>query len=156
MNNDKQLLQKAIKIAIEGISQGRGPFGAIITKDDKIIAEGVNRVTLDADPTAHAEIVAIRTAAKALKTHNLEGCTLYASCEPCPVCLGAIYWARISRVIYAYNRHDAEKAGFSDKDIYDEIALEPEARRIVFKHITDSGGEDVFKVWEEYENKIPY
>ena len=156
MNDDKLLLQKTIKIAIEGIKKGNGPFGAIITKNGTIFAEAVNRVTLDSDPTAHAEVVAIRKAAEALKSHNLDGCTLYCSCEPCPMCLGAIYWAGISRVIYAYDRHDAAQAGFSDKDIYDEIILEPEKRRITFKHIADSGGEEVFKVWEEYENKIPY
>ena len=156
MNNDKILLQKTIRIAIEGIEQGCGPFGAIIAKNGMILAETVNRVTLDSDPTAHAEVVAIRKAAEALKSHNLAGCTLYCSCEPCPMCLGAIYWAGISQVIYAYDRHDAAQAGFSDKDIYDEIILEPEKRRITFKHIADSGGEEVFKVWEEYENKIPY
>jgi tRNA(Arg) A34 adenosine deaminase TadA len=156
MNNDKLLLQKAIEIAIKGIWKGCGPFGAIIAKNGTILAEAVNRVTLDSDPTAHAEVVAIRKAADALKSHNLDGCTLYCSCEPCPMCLGAIYWAGISRVVYACNRHDAAQAGFSDKDIYDEIIINPVNRKITFEHITDSGGEAVFKMWEKYENKIPY
>jgi len=156
MNEDISLLLKSIAIAEESIEKGNGPFGAVIAKNGTILAEAANRVTLDADPTAHAEVVAIREAAKALKTHNLEGCTLYCSCEPCPMCLGAIYWAGISRVVYACDRHDAAKAGFSDKNIYDEIILEPEQRSITFKHITDSGGEKVFRKWEKYESKIPY
>ena len=156
MNDDRLLLHKAIKLAEEGIAQGCGPFGAIAAKNGTILAEAVNRVTLDSDPTAHAEVVAIRKAAKELKSHNLSDCTLYCSCEPCPMCLGAIYWAGISRVVYACDRSDAAKAGFSDKDIYDEIILNPEQRSIVFKHITDSGGEAVFRKWENYESKIPY
>jgi len=156
MNDDRLLLLKAIKIAEEGIAKGCGPFGAIVVKDGTILAEAVNRVTLDSDPTAHAEVVAIREAAKALKCHNLSDCTLYCSCEPCPMCLGAIYWAGISRVVYACDRHDAAQAGFSDKNIYDEIILEPEQRSITFKHITDSKGGEVFRKWEKYESKIPY
>ena len=156
MNNDRLLIFKAIQLAVEGINNGCGPFGAIIAKNGMILAEAVNRVTLDFDPTAHAEVVAIRKASKALRNHNLEGCTLYCSCEPCPMCLGAIYWAGISRVIYACDRHDAAQVGFSDKDIYDEIILDPENRKITFKHIADSGGEEVFKIWEKYESKIPY
>ena len=156
MDEDKILLLKAITIATKGIEKGCGPFGAVITKNGTILAEAVNRVTLDSDPTAHAEVVAIRKAAEALNTHNLEGCTLYCSCEPCPMCLGAIYWAGISRVVYSCDRHDAEQAGFSDKEIYDEIILDPGQRRIVFKHIADSEGEEVFRIWEKYENKTPY
>ena len=156
MNDDRLLLQKTIKIAKDGIEQGCGPFGSIIAKDGTILAEAVNRVTLDSDPTAHAEVVAIREASAVLKSHNLTGCTLYCSCEPCPMCLGAIYWAGISRVVYACNRHDAAQAGFSDKDIYDEITLDPEQRSITFQHVTDSCGEEVFAKWEQYENKIPY
>ena len=156
MDDDKILALRAIKIAKEGIGQGSGPFGAIIAKNGTTLAEAVNRVTLDFDPTAHAEVVAIRKAAKVLKSHNLHDCTLYCSCEPCPMCLGAIYWAGISRVIYTCDRHDAAQAGFSDKDIYDEIILDAEKRRIVFKHITDLDGEEVFRTWGKYENKIPY
>ena len=156
MDEDRLLLLKAIKTAAKGIEKGCGPFGAVIAKSGMILVEAVNRVTLDSDPTAHAEVVAIRKAAEALKTHNLEGCTLYCSCEPCPMCLGAIYWAGISRVVYACNRHDAAQAGFSDKEIYDEIILDPAERRIAFKHIADMDGEEAFRVWEDYENKTPY
>ena len=156
MEDDKRLLIKAIKIAAEGIANGCGPFGAVLAKDGTILAEATNRVTLDSDPTAHAEVGAIRKAATALKTHDLSGYTLFCSCEPCPMCLGAIYWAGISRVVYACDRNDAADAGFSDKDIYDEINLEPEKRRITFKHISDSGGGEVFKIWEKYEAKTPY
>ena len=154
--DDDRLVLKAIKIAAEGIQKGCGPFGAILVKDGKILSEATNRVTLNADPTAHAEVVAIREAAAALKNHDLSGSTLYCSCEPCPMCLGAIYWAGISRVVYAYDRNDAAEAGFSDKDIYDEINLEPENRKITFKHISNTGGEEVFKIWKEYDGKIPY
>ena len=156
MEEDKLLLIKTKQIAADGITKGYGPFGAILVKDGKILSEATNRVTLNADPTAHAEVVAIREAAAALKNHDLSGCTLYCSCEPCPMCLGAIYWAGISRVVFAYDRNDAAEAGFSDKDIYDEINLEPEKRRITFKHISNAGGEEVFKIWEEYDGKTPY
>ena len=156
MEDDNLLLNKAKQIAAYGITKGCGPFGAIIAKDGIILAEAVNRVTLDSDPTAHAEVVAIRKASKILKSHNLEGYTLYCSCEPCPMCLGAIYWAGISRVVYAYDRNDAAEAGFSDKDIYNEINLEPENRKITFKHIPNTGGEEVFKIWKEYDDKTPY
>ena len=105
MNDDRLLLLKAIKIAEEGIAKGCGPFGAIVVKDGTILAEAVNRVTLDSDPTAHAEVVVIREAAKVFKSHNLSDCTLYCSYKPCPMCLGAIYWAGISRVVYACDGH---------------------------------------------------
>lgn len=156
MDDDIKLALRAIEIAKENIEHGCGPFGAIITKDGTILAEAVNRVTLDHDPTAHAEILAIRKAAKTIKSHNLHGCTLYCSCEPCPMCLGAIYWAGISRVIYICDRHDAAKAGFSDKNIYDEIILDAQNRTIVFKQITNLDGEEVFRIWEKNESKIPY
>ncbi|MDR2887246.1 MAG: nucleoside deaminase [Bacteroidales bacterium] len=156
MNDDRILLCKAIEIAKQGIEKGCGPFGAVIARDGAILAEASNRVTLDSDPTAHAEVVAIRQAAASLKSHDLGGCTIYCSCEPCPMCLGAIYWAGIPRVVYACDRSDAAAAGFSDKDIYDEIMLDPAQRKITFKHIAGAGGEEIFKAWEQYESKIPY
>ncbi|MDR2911617.1 MAG: nucleoside deaminase [Bacteroidales bacterium] len=156
MDDDIKLALRAIKIAKEKIGHGCGPFGAVITKNGTIIAEAVNRVTLNHDPTAHAEILAIRKAAKVIKSHNLHGCTLYCSCEPCPMCLGAIYWAGISRVIYTCDRHNAAQAGFSDKNIYDEIILDAKSRKIVFKQIANLNGEEVFRVWEKNESKIPY
>ena len=111
MENDKIFLRKAIELASEGIYSGGGPFGAIIVKDGKIISGAYNRVVLNNDPTAHAEILAIREASSALKNHDLNECTLYTSCEPCPMCLGAIYWSGIKKVVYSCDRSDAESAG---------------------------------------------
>jgi guanine deaminase len=156
MENDKLFLRKAIEIASRGICEGGGPFGAVIVRDDKIISEDYNRVILNNDPTAHAEILAIRQASASLHSHNLNECTLYSSCEPCPMCLGAIYWAGIKKVVYSCDRNDAECAGFSDKLIYDEINLEPSERRISFIRVTDSGGKEVFRIWNEHENKVTY
>lgn len=122
----------------------------------KIIAAATNRVVQKNDPTAHAEIIAIREAASLLKTHDLSGCTIYSSCEPCPMCLGAIYWAGIKRVVYGCDRNDAENAGFNDKLIYNEIMLPAASRRINFLKMEVPDGKDVFKAWTESENKIPY
>lgn len=156
MENDKLFLLRAIEIASEGISEGGGPFGAVIVRDDKILSESTNRVVLNSDPTAHAEILAIRKAAASLKTFDLDGCILYTSCEPCPMCLGAIYWAGIKKVVYACDRCDAEKAGFSDKLIYDEIILDPGKRRVKFLQLSEKDGEMVFAKWDKTENKIEY
>jgi guanine deaminase len=156
MEKEKLFLLRAIEIAKDGIKSGGGPFGAVVTKDDKIISEAYNRVVLEHDPTAHAEILAIREAAAQLESHHLGDCKLYTSCEPCPMCLGAIYWAGIKKVVYACDRIDAEEAGFSDKLVYEEIILDPEKRKISFLKLTDAGGKEVFKKWEESENKTPY
>jgi guanine deaminase len=156
MDNDSSLLLRAIQIAIEGIEKGGGPFGAVIAKDGKILSEAVNRVVLNSDPTAHAEVSAIREAAAVLKSHDLKDCTLYCSCEPCPMCLGAIYWSGITKVVYSCDRIDAAAAGFSDKDIYDEIMIEPDERRIRFVKLDITGGEEVFRKWENHDGKIPY
>jgi guanine deaminase len=156
MEIDKSYLLRAIKVASDGIYEGGGPFGAVIVKDGEIISESSNRVVLNSDPTAHAEVLAIRQAAEKLNTFNLEGCTLYASCEPCPMCLGAIYWSGIRKVVYASDRNDAEIAGFSDAFIYNEIAMEPSERSVKFIRITDTGCNEVFRKWDEYGNKIAY
>jgi len=156
MEKDRIFLSKAIEIASNGISEGGGPFGAIIVKDNKIISEACNRVVLNNDPTAHAEILAIRQASLVLKSHELNDCTLYTSCEPCPMCLGAIYWSGIKKVVYSCDRADAEEAGFSDKLIYDDIMLDPSKRKISFIRISDSGGKEVFRKWDKLENKIRY
>jgi tRNA(Arg) A34 adenosine deaminase TadA len=156
MMNDRNLLQRAIKIAEEGIIDGNGPFGAVITMDGKIIAEAVNKVVLSVDPTAHAEILAIRRASEVLKTHNLADCVIYASCEPCPMCLGAIYWSGIRKVVYASDRNEAAASGFSDSQIYNEITLDPAKRKIKFIRHNDAGGEEVFRKWDKFENRIPY
>jgi guanine deaminase len=156
MDNDRSLLKRAIKLAGSGIREGGGPFGAVITKQGKVIAEATNKVVLLHDPTAHAEILAIRKASEVLRSHNLSECVIYASCEPCPMCLGAIYWAGIRKVVYASDHFDAEASGFNDSFIYNEIKLDPSARKIDFIHLPDSGGEEVFMQWEQFEDKIPY
>jgi tRNA(Arg) A34 adenosine deaminase TadA len=156
MGSDKIFLMRAIQIASESIDNGGGPFGAVIVNEGKVISEGNNKVVLNCDPTAHAEVMAIRLAASALETHNLDTCTLYTSCEPCPMCLGAIYWSGIKKVVYASDRNDAEEAGFSDKLIYEEIALDPAERKISFLRINETGGKEVFRKWDSLEDKIPY
>jgi len=156
MEEDKLFLCKAIELAAESITKGGGPFGAVIVKDNKLLSEAYNTVFLSSDPTAHAEVAAIRKAAAALGTFNLSGCTLYTSCEPCPMCLGAIYWAGITKVVYAGNRKDAEAAGFSDNFIYEELSHTPSERAIEFIRIEDAGSSEVFKRWIALENKNPY
>jgi len=156
MDNDRSLLLKAVKIANDGIGKGGGPFGAVVVKDGKIISEAYNSVTLNNDPTAHAEILAIREASSVLKSYDLKDCTIYSSCEPCPMCLGAIYWAGIKKVVYSSDRNDAARAGFSDSIIYKEIILDPEEREIDFLRIEEEEGENVFKKWNDTKNKIPY
>jgi len=156
MENDKLFLRRAIEIAENGIQNGGGPFGAVMVKDNKIISEASNRVVLNYDPTAHAEILAIRQASSVLKSHELNECTLYTSCEPCPMCLGAIYWSGIKKVVYSCDRTDAERSGFSDKLIYDEIVLEPSKRKVSFIRLTDLDGKEVFRKWDELENKATY
>jgi guanine deaminase len=156
MENDRLFLLRAIEIASDGLKKGGGPFGAVVSKNDKIISEAINKVVLISDPTAHAEILAIRLAASVLKSPDLSDCTLYSSCEPCPMCLGAIYWAGITRVVYACDRNDAESAGFSDKLIYNEIMMDPSKRKIKFLRYIGIGAEEVFRKWDDMENKIPY
>ena len=147
---------KAIELALENLASGGGPFGAVIVRDGEIIATGSNRVTQNHDPTAHAEIVAIRAACKKLGVFHLEGCTLYSSCEPCPMCLSAIYWAQIDQVYYCATRVDAEEAGFADDHIYKEIPLAPEERSIRMRQFLRKEALEVFDAWREQEDKVPY
>ncbi len=156
MENDRSLLLRAIRIAENGIADGAGPFGAVITKDGIILSEAVNRVVINSDPTAHAEIIAIREAALKLKSHDLKDCIIYCSCEPCPMCLGAIYWAGIKKVVFACDRNDAAKAGFNDRVIFDDIMRAPPLRQIKFLRLENTGGNEVFRKWEIYDSKIPY
>lgn len=156
METDRVLIRKAVELAGESIKNGGGPFGAVISKDGRIISEACNSVVLLNDPTAHAEILAIRKASSVLNTYDLSGCTLYSSCEPCPMCLGAVYWAGIRRVFYSADRNDAARAGFDDEFIYKEIRLGPADRSIVFRQVKDPLAEEVFRKWEQLENKIPY
>jgi guanine deaminase len=156
MPDDKIFLRRAIELAASGIKQGGGPFGAVISQNDKIIAESNNKVVLNTDPTAHAEVLAIREAARVLGTHDLKGCVLYSSCEPCPMCLGAIYWSGMERVVFASGRHDAAAAGFNDEMIYDEIALDPSERHIPFQHMEENEAKELFRKWEEFDGKVKY
>lgn len=155
-SDDLFLIKRSIWLAKEGIGKGGGPFGAVIARDGVIISEAFNEVVISSDPSAHAEVLAIRRACQKLGTHNLTGLTLYASCEPCPMCLGAIYWAAISRVFYASDRHDASVAGFGDEKFYTEIGKLPEERKIPFIKIEVAGGKEVFAAWEMNDKKIRY
>jgi len=155
--SEKQFLHRAIEVSREGMRSGKGgPFGCVIVKDGRIIAEGCNQVASTNDPTAHAEIVAIRNACKTLNSFQLAGCDVYASCEPCPMCLGAIYWARPERVIYANTKEDAAAINFDDQFIYDEIEKTHNQKAIVFIHYPDTKAIEVFREWNEMENKVRY
>ncbi|MFP4556379.1 MAG: nucleoside deaminase [Bacteroidales bacterium] len=155
-NKHKEYMQEAIKLSIENIDNNGGPFGAVIVKDGKVIAKGANRVTCSNDPTAHAEIVAIREAAKNLNDFNLSGCTIYSSCEPCPMCLAAIYWARIDTIFYGNTKTDAKEIGFDDSFIYDEIKLPVEKRRIRTERILENEAIKGFLKWKDFEGKTEY
>ena len=152
----KIFLREAIEIAASGIIPEEVPLVQLFRKKGRIIAGSNNRVVLNTDPTAHAEILAIREAARLLKTHDLDGCVLYTSCEPCPMCLGAIYWSGIKRVIYASGRHDAAASGFDDEFIYNEISLDPSMRQVTFIHMDDHEANEVFRKWDKYDGKTPY
>ena len=153
----KNFMQRAIDLAKEGMLSGAGgPFGAVIVKNQKIVAEGHNMVTSSNDPTAHAEVVAIRNACKNLNAFQLDDCIIYTSCEPCPMCLGAIYWARPKMVYYALDKHDAAAIDFDDQFIYDEINLEMDQRKIKFIQIMQNEALPVFNLWEEKGDKDHY
>lgn len=149
-------MRRAIALALDNIRAGGGPFGCVIVKDGHIIAEGANRVTSTNDPTAHAEVVAIRDACRTLKNFQLEGCDLYTTCEPCPMCLGAIYWARPSRVFYAAAAGDAAAAGFDDAFIYEELKTAHAARRIPMAQLLRDESLQIFAAWKSQPNKTPY
>jgi guanine deaminase len=153
---DKDFLARAVKLAEDGIERGDGPFGALVVCDGKVLAESTNMVVQSNDPTAHAEILAIREAAKKMGTHCLKDCKLFSSCEPCPMCLGAIYWSGISEVIFAADRKDAAVAGFNDEFIYNEIGQPPARRKILFRKIKEIDGTEPFRIWKRYDKKIQY
>jgi len=153
----KQFMQRAIELAREGMDAGAGgPFGSVVVRNGEIIAEGYNRVTSDNDPTAHAEVTAIREACQKLGTFQLNDCEIYTSCEPCPMCLGAIYWARPKVVYYACSREDAADIDFDDQLIYDEIDAGIDNRQIPFKQMQRSEALVVFKAWQDKTDKIEY
>jgi tRNA(Arg) A34 adenosine deaminase TadA len=152
-----QHMEEAIRLAREKMLAGEGgPFGAVVVADDRVIGRGWNRVTSTSDPTAHAEIVAIRDACRHLGAFQLEGCDLYTSCEPCPMCLGAIYWARPARVFYAATRDDAKRAGFDDAFIYDEVVLPIEERQIPMLPLSRESAIEVFRDWTQLEGRVEY
>jgi guanine deaminase len=150
-------MARTIELSIENVRSGRGgPFAAVVVKDGRIVAEGVNCVTSRNDPTAHAEVVAIREACKRLDNFELDGCELYTSCEPCPMCLGAIYWARPARVYFGNTARDASKAGFDDSFIYQEIARPYSLRKIPMIPLMRTEALEALRVWDEKRDKIPY
>jgi tRNA(Arg) A34 adenosine deaminase TadA len=156
-DQEQQFLNRAIELSRQAMqNRDGGPFGCVIVKDGKIIAEGNNRVTSTNDPTSHAEIVAIREACRKLGSYQLSGCDIYASCEPCPMCLGAIYWARPARVIFANTKEEAAAIEFDDDFIYHEINMQKGKRRIPFIHVPDQNARDVFNAWKNWEGKQPY
>lgn len=149
-------MREAIKLSAESVWSGGGPFGAVIVRDGEIIARGENRVTVCNDPTAHAEVSAIREAAARLGTYDLSGCEIYSSCEPCPMCLGAIYWARLDKLYYAGTRADAANVGFDDAHIYEELPLEPSQRELPTETLLREEAQRVFEAWAEKADKKEY
>lgn len=153
---NEELMRRAIELSENSVRNGGGPFGAVIAKDGEIIAEGSNRVTIDNDPTAHAEVCTIRKACEKLGTFDLKGCVIYTSCEPCPMCFGAIYWAHLEKIYYANDRKDAEKIGFDDDFIYEEIAIEPQYRKKPSEIILQNEAINAFKMWTLKDDKSEY
>ena len=152
----EDFMRKAIELSVENVKNGGGPFGAVIVKDGEVIATGVNRVTDSHDPTAHAEVSAIRAACRKLGTFDLSGCEIYTSCEPCPMCLGAIYWAHLDKIYYGNNKTDAACIGFDDSFIYDELALERKDRRKAMEELLPEEAKAAFRAWEEKPDKVEY
>ncbi len=152
----KDYLNQAIELAKDNITKGGGPFGAVIVRNGEIIARSANTVTLDKDPTAHAEVNAIRSACKRLGTFDLSGCEIYSSCEPCPMCLSAIYWARLDKLYYAATRKDAASVGFDDDYIYKEIPLDNAHRSLPIEHLHSPNATSPFALWEKTEGKTEY
>ena len=151
-----ELMRHAIRLAEDSVRNGGGPFGAVIARDGEIIAGAANRVTIDCDPTAHAEVSCIRKAAKALHRFDLAGCEIYTSCEPCPMCLGAIYWSHIDKIYYANTRKDAAEIGFDDDFIYQEIALPLEKRRKPIEEFMRSEALEAFELWKAKDDRTEY
>ena len=149
-------MREAIRLSEENVKNGGGPFGAVIAKDGKIVATGTNRVTPDCDPTAHAEVNAIRAASRTLGTFDLSGCEIYSSCEPCPMCLGAIYWAHLDRLYYGNDRRDAAEIGFDDAFIYKELELKPQDRRLKSEELLPDEAVRAFREWADKTDKVTY
>ena len=156
-NRDQHFMRLAITLAEQGLQcHAGGPFGAVIVKGDDVVGQGYNCVTSTNDPTAHAEIVAIRAACQHLRTFQLTGCRLYTSCEPCPMCLGAVYWARLDSVYYAATREDAARAGFDDAAFYTEINLPPQERKLPLQQLLREAAWPVFQAWLAQTERVRY
>lgn len=149
-------MREVLRLARESVAAGGGPFAALVVKDGRVIAAGTNRVVADRDPTAHAEVVAIREACRVLGSHRLDGCELYASCEPCPMCAAAVAWSRAARVRYAATRDDAAAAGFDDAVLYAEVARPPEARALPTERLLGDEGRGPFDAWAAKPDRVPY
>lgn len=156
MKQEEKFMSEAIRLSRESVKSGGGPFGAVIVKDGKIIAASSNSVTIDNDPTAHAEVNTIRKACKELDSFDLQGCEIYTSCEPCPMCFGAIYWARIDKLYFANTKADAKNIGFDDSFIYDEIKLDYTQRKIPNIQIMRNEAIKAFEDWTNKDDKIEY
>lgn len=153
---DEKFMQMAIDLSLQNVDNGGGPFGAVIVRDNEVIATGVNRVVSNCDPTAHAEVNAIRSACQKLDTFKLEGCTVYSSCEPCPMCLSALYWAGVARICYGNTKEDAKAINFDDSFIYDQLKLDYQDRSIKCDHFMRRQAIKAFEHWAEKEDKTPY
>lgn len=152
----QELMQRAIDLAVENVRNGGGPFGAVIARGGEIVAEGVNRVTSQHDPTAHAEVQAIRKACAELNTFDLAGLDIYASCEPCPMCLGAIYWAHLDHLYFAGTKDDAARIGFDDAFIYKELPLPIHERKLPTEAMMNAEAQAPFMAWEQKDDKVEY
>ena len=151
-----EFMKRAIELSLESVNKGGGPFGCVIVKDEKIVSEGSNKVTSSKDPTAHGEIVAIREACKKINNFSLSGFELYSSCEPCPMCLSAIYWARIDKVYFANTRQDAQKIDFDDSLIYSEFQKNLDKRKIPMVQMMRSEAIKAFELWDKKTDKVKY
>jgi guanine deaminase len=156
MDDDARHMTRAIELSCQSADSGGGPFAAVIVSQGKIVGEGQNSVIHCLDPTAHAEVVAIRAACKFLNNHALSGATIYTTCEPCPMCLGAIWWARISEIVYGNTRYDAALIGFDDEAVYDEIAKPLEQRRLPIRRFMAGEAHRAFERWLSKPNRVPY
>ena len=156
MANHEEIMRHAIRLSIENIDRGGGPFAALIALDGKIVATGVNTVAADNDPTAHAEVNAIRAASSTLQRFHLENCILYTTCEPCPMCLGAVYWSGLQEIYYGNSREDAARYGFKDEHIYKEIGRTLDQRQLRFNHLLGPEAIEAFNLWDQKSDKIVY
>ena len=152
----EELMRRAIELSINSVRNGGGPFGAVIARNGEIVAEGSNKVTIDNDPTAHAEVSTIRMACKKLDSFDLSGCEIYTSCEPCPMCLGAIYWAHLDKIYYANDRKDAANIGFDDDFIYQKIEVQPQYRKKPSEILLQSEAIKAFDLWRDKDDKTEY